>query len=86
MKSHPRLPLLLLLATAVPGFQYPLAAQAPQPKDGDSIGAERPEGLHKGQTVAENEEASCYRSSPVCLGFADRVGGDEEGLAFCDFR
>ena len=63
MKSHPRLHLLLLLATAVPGFQYPLAAQAPQPKDGDSIGVERPEGLHKGlhhkvQSVQPTEKAS----------------------------
>ena len=63
MKSHPRLPLLLSLATAVPGFHYPLSAQAPQPKDGDSIGVERPEGLHKGlhhkiQSVQPTEMAS----------------------------
>jgi hypothetical protein len=63
MKSSPRLPLLLFLATAVPGFQHPLAAQAPQPKDGDSIGVERPKGLHPGvhhkvQSVPAAEKAS----------------------------
>ena len=63
MRSSPRLPPLLLLATAVPGFQHPLTAQAPQPKDRESIGVERPKGLHPGvhhkvQSVPPAEKAS----------------------------